>query len=477
MRERTFELAVSREELDAERRRLLNLLDHLPHFVCLRASDYSIQFVNRRFRELFGDMNGHKCYESIRELTAPCPDCPFNTVLEDNSPAVRQWSTRSGRTYEVYHYPFQELDGVPRMLKMGIDVTDRIRAERVMELERDKLQSILDAMKDGMYIVNPSYDILFANSALMREFGPPKRHKCYAYLHSRRRPCPGCKTKEVFAGETVRSEWISDKTGKAYELVGTRIRNADGTFSKLQILHDITQRKRAEAALHESAMQMRALSTQLLQAQETERRRISRELHDELGQSLGILKLRLALIRKNLRQESPQVINDCDDTLQYVDQVIENVRRLSRDLSPTILEDLGLGTTLRRLVSQFGQLTNTVVDWRIEDIQGLASRNAEIILYRIFQEALTNVRKHSGAGNLRVILEKHGREIRGLVEDDGAGFDSKQVIDAEPAKVGMGLAIMAERVRMLSGSLDLQSRPGKGTRISFSIPVSDTRVE
>ncbi len=341
---------------------------------------------------------------------------------------------------------------------------------------RTELQGILHMMKDGIYIVNPPYEILYCNSALVTVFGSVNGRKCYQYLRARRRPCPWCKNEKVFAGETVRHEWVSDKVGKAYELVGTLIQNTDGYFSKLHILYDITHRERAKKALRVSAAQLRSLSTQLLKAQETERRRVSRELHDELGQALGTLKLRVSLIRNQLHEGQHEARADCDDTLHYMDQVIENVRQLARDLSPTILEDLGLETALRRLVSQFSRLSKAVVVWRIEDIGRLRSKHGEIFLYRVFQEALNNVQKHAHARNVSVILERRDHEIHCLVEDDGVGFDQARIVETDPAEKGMGLAIMAERVHILGGSLDLKSQPGEGTCISFSLPMRDART-
>jgi signal transduction histidine kinase len=320
-------------------------------------------------------------------------------------------------------------------------------------------------------IVGPEYEVLYSNPSLEAEFGPIGGRKCYQYLHDRGQPCPWCLGKAAAAGDTMRHEWKLAKTGKTYEVFATPIPSAEGAVSKIHILHDVTGRKQSEKALRESAVQLRAVSTHLLEAQETEKLRVSRKLHDELAQSLGSLKLRLGLLRNQLHEGQEEARTDCDDMRLYLDEAIETVRRLSRELLPTTLEDLGLGTALRRLLSKFSRDSQAKVVSRIEDVERLRSKEDEILTFRVFQEALNNVQKHGRARNVSVTLERRDREIHGLVEDDGAGFDPTQAAEKIPGTSGMGLPLMAERIRMLGGTLDVRSEPDKGTCITFSIPL------
>jgi len=163
---------------------------------------------------------------------------------------------------------------------------ERRKAEAALQLERNNLKGILDSMNEGVYIINQEYEVLYTNPALEKEWGPVQARKCYEYLRDQPGVCAWCKNKKVLAGETVRWEWHSFKTGKTYELFDTPFAGPEGTPCKLGISRDITERKKAEEALQESEKQLRSLSTQLLRAQETERKRISRELHDELGNPL-----------------------------------------------------------------------------------------------------------------------------------------------------------------------------------------------
>jgi signal transduction histidine kinase len=241
-----------------------------------------------------------------------------------------------------------------------------------------------------------------------------------------------------------------------------------GVVGTVSFGRDVTQERHAEDALRESEKQLRNLSSQLLTAQETERRRISRELHDELGQSLTLMKIRLRLIEKQLTRKPAGILQECRDMLRYIDETIENVRRLSRDLSPSILEDLGLTAALRWLISNI-ENHHVRVTFDTADIDHLFLPEAQIIIYRILQEALTNIAKHAQAKNVTVLVKKDEEKTCFFIEDNGKGFDPKQIIRKDAAEKGLGLAIMQERARMVGGSLEIWSQEGRGTRIALTL--------
>jgi signal transduction histidine kinase len=238
------------------------------------------------------------------------------------------------------------------------------------------------------------------------------------------------------------------------------------------------ERRKAEAdlqqernKLRESEKQLRSLSTQLLRAQETERKRISRELHDELGQSLLVMKLRLNFIEDNLLSHQIELKRECEDGIQYMDQVIENIRRLSRDLSPAILEDFGLSAALRWLINNFAKRYNMKVMIDMLDIDSLLPLHSHIVVYRTVQEVLTNIGKHSQAKNVSVSISENTDNISFSIADDGIGFD-EGLIDAKDLEArGLGLETMKGRCRMVGGVLKILTKEGEGTRITLSVPV------
>lgn len=241
------------------------------------------------------------------------------------------------------------------------------------------------------------------------------------------------------------------------------------------IVIDDTRRKLAEEALRESRKKLRLLSSYLLKAQERERRRISLELHDELGQALTALKLQIGSIKKKLRPAELSLRQDCEHSLRYVDQIIENVRRLSHDLSPSILEDLGLDASLRLLLREFAKHSHVTVSMEAADVDGFFSSENQVIIYRIFQEALTNIKKHAEASHIWVAIRQKNGIVTVHIRDDGKGFDVRQPRSRYSNERALGLTAMDERARMLGGTLHISSQKGKGTQITFELPTDMNR--
>jgi len=234
---------------------------------------------------------------------------------------------------------------------------------------------------------------------------------------------------------------------------------------------DVTIRKTAEDALRESDERLRQLSSRILTAQETERKRIAHELHDELGGALAVLKLRTSFIEKNLPKNRVELKEAGRQSLDDIDRIIDSLARLSRDLSPSILEDIGLTPALRWLVDNFVKNYRIELASEITDLDHLFPRNSQIMIYRIFQEALTNIGKHAKASKVSIRVREEGEAMAFFIEDDGRGFDLKAAAAKGPSEKGLGLATMRERARMLGGSLDLSSEQGQGTRIILRIPT------
>jgi len=230
--------------------------------------------------------------------------------------------------------------------------------------------------------------------------------------------------------------------------------------------------KRSREDLKGSAEKLRYLTSQLLIAQELERKRIAMELHDELGQALLVLKLQFSAIGDGLRKDQKSLAEGVQHSLAYLDSLLNNVRRLSCDLCPSVLEQAGLSQALRQLLDEFGRQHKSVqcrID--IDDIDDLIASGSQIGLYRVLQECLTNIGKHAHATKVAVAVKRQEGCVSFRVEDNGSGFNMSQVVADRPAGGGMGLAAMNERVRMLGGAMGLVSEVGKGTKISFSVPV------
>jgi two-component system, NarL family, sensor histidine kinase UhpB len=260
--------------------------------------------------------------------------------------------------------------------------------------------------------------------------------------------------------------WLQDRGQVICDPLG-KVDYVSGVF------FDATEAQQAKIALQESEKRLRFLTSQLLTAQERERKRISMELHDELGQSLTVMKLQIRAIEGALGpNDHPELKQEFQELRMYVDGVIENVRRLSRDLSPAILEDLGLQSSLKYLLEGVGKHLTIKTYLELEDLNRLFPSEAQIIIYRIFQECLNNIAKYAGACQVSVGMRREGDAVSFSLEDDGVGFDVDQVMGRAANERGLGLAAINERARMLGGSCQISSRPGAGTKVVCTIPVS-----
>ena len=229
---------------------------------------------------------------------------------------------------------------------------------------------------------------------------------------------------------------------------------------------------KSREALQESEGRLRHLSSNLLTAQESERRRISLELHDELGQSLAALKLQVRSAEKSMGKESPPLLRqECENLRLSINQIIENVRRLSRDLSPVVLDDLGFAAAVEYLVNNYSKLSNVKATLEMDDVNHFLGQEAQRNIYRILQELFTNIGKHAQADYVSMLIKKKGREIEFTIKDNGCGFDVQEVLNRKGVEKGLGLTAVAERVRILGGMLDIRSEIGIGTTVFFTVPI------
>lgn len=216
----------------------------------------------------------------------------------------------------------------------------------------------------------------------------------------------------------------------------------------------------------------RLRASQIINAQEQERKRIARELHDETSQVLTSLLISLAVLEESLT--TPEARGRIADTRQLAHQTLRAIRSLSIDLRPSALDDLGLLPALRWYVKEYQKKCSIEVDFISSGFKGRLPAEMETALYRIVQEALTNTARHSQAKRVSIMLKEDEEEIEGIISDDGTGFDFEALRKAPDNERGLGLAGMTERAVLLDGSLDIQSRPGHGTTISVHIPRYST---
>jgi PAS domain S-box-containing protein len=234
------------------------------------------------------------------------------------------------------------------------------------------------------------------------------------------------------------------------------------------VVTDITERLRGETQIREDADRLRILSHKLLQAQEAERRRLARELHDEIGQVLCAISINLKIVKTKVE---PSAWPRLEESIQVVDKATEQVRDLTLDLHPTVLDDFGLASALRWYVDRLSDRTGLRIHLQADSCVAALPFDVCITCFRVAQEALTNVVRHASAHEVWIDLVQRSTEIELTIRDDGKGFDVEAARLRASTGGSLGLLSMQERVELLDGKSHWQSEPGKGTIVQIQLPL------
>ncbi len=246
-----------------------------------------------------------------------------------------------------------------------------------------------------------------------------------------------------------------------------------GKTTYIGLVSDITERTRIEAALRETADELRAVSRRVLDAQEAERRRLAIELHDELGQSLTAIKINLQA-HARFKDQSPTQTNV--ENIRIVDDALQQVRRLALALRPSMLDDLGLAAALQWIAKQTSDRGGFSVKFHAERMELRLAPEIETACYRIVQETLTNVSRYAKATQVDIAMYQEEGQLVLNVTDDGQGFDVNAMRERAKAGGSIGVLGMQERAKLVGGHLKIESQPGLGCKVSMRCPLR-TREE
>jgi len=262
---------------------------------------------------------------------------------------------------------------------------------------------------------------------------------------------------ETCAGKSINVEFVSN----IYQVNGDRVVQCN--------IRDITQRRRAEEKLKAYSRKFQVLSRRLVEAQETERRNIARELHDEIGQALTVIQLNLQamLPAPGVNAQSPRL----KESLEAVDRVLEQVHDISLNLRPLILDDLGLEPALRWFTTRQAALVGLHARFHADPLKQRLDSVIETECFRVAQEALTNVVRHAQAKTVNVELRKEAGRLHLRVRDDGVGFDVGAVREEAVRGASLGLLSMEERAVLAGGGLELKSDSKNGTEVHAWFPM------
>jgi PAS domain S-box-containing protein len=361
-----------------------------------------------------------------------------------------------------------------------VNVTERKLAQEARRESEFRYRSLFQDSRDAVYITTRDGKFIDMNQSTMDIFGYPREElmrmdirKLYVHPEDRNR------FQEVIEREGfVRDYEIKflKKDGTELDCLSTAtIRRADdGTILGYQgIIRDITDRKKADEALRESEKQLRYLSSQLLSAQESERKRIALELHDGIGQSMSAIKFSVEnTIRHREKSTTGEDIQSLKALIPLIQASIEEVRKIGMALRPSTLDDLGILATISWFCREFQTIYSGIrVEKQIEIQEDEMPDTLKTIIYRVLQESLNNVAKHSEADHVSLFLRKTKGGLELAIEDNGVGFDLEDALSVESSKRGLGLASMRERTELSGGSFIIQSTKGEGTVVRALWPV------
>jgi PAS domain S-box-containing protein len=355
------------------------------------------------------------------------------------------------------------------------DINEQKRAAEALHKSEKRYRDLFNSIPIGLYRTTPEGSILDVNPAMLDILGYPDRARLLQV-----------KSLETYVDpdDRKRFQHLLEEQGFVHDFT-VRLRRYDGrsiwvtinttivhhTDSKMTYFEgamaDISSRIETEELIHK-------LSQQLMQAQEGERKMISRELHDTVAQDLSVAKMECDLIyaeQLNKRLPEAQRIKEISEALQ---KTILGVRNMAYDLRPPVLEELGLVETIYRLCEDFAQMWGLPVDFQSAGLKNLKlDYDIQINLYRLVQEGLSNIRKHAAASRVTLKLAAAFPNIILRIEDNGRGFDVQKREAVAGQEKRMGLRSMQERATLLNGEMKLQSKPGQGTKVSIKLPFAE----
>jgi PAS domain S-box-containing protein len=363
------------------------------------------------------------------------------------------------------------------------DVTHRKLAEQALRESEERVRLLLDSTAEAICGIDPSGTCIFCNAACVRVLGyaDPRDllgRNMHGLIHHTRpdgTPYPVEESKIYQAlqqGQPTHADdevlWRADGTSFPTEYWSHPIRRGANLIGCVVTFLDVTQRQQAEAALRTSREQLRDLASHLESVREEERARIAREIHDELGQILTGLRFDLMRLATHLPAEQATVGDDVRAMLGLVDSSIKEVRRIATDLRPRVLDDLGLVAALEWQAQEFQGRTGIPCRFHVDEAELGPNPKMDTAVFRICQETLTNVARHAAASEVTIRLKEEAGALVLTVADNGRGITDQGLAK----RTSLGLFGMRERARLLGGTVSIDGRPGAGTTVAVSIPLS-----
>lgn len=353
------------------------------------------------------------------------------------------------------------------------DITERKNAEIKLIKSEERYRSLIEQASDFIMITDQQGNFLDVNSNFFKTFGYTKdellaRNISHVIDPGQLKNDP-VRFDLLMKGQSVlRERRMMSRDGTIIEVEANVKMLPDGRI--LAIAREITERKKAKSELEQSYKAIRQLTEHIQNIREEERTNIAREIHDELGQRLTVLKMDVSWLENELADTNNSNIKlKLQNLLDLLDSTLNTVKRISSELRPSLLDDMGLATAMEWHLNEFRKRAAIKTKFEKPQEEILLPDSIKTGLFRIFQESLTNVARHANAKNIDVFLQQINGEVVLRIKDDGQGFDKEKVIN----KKTLGILGMEERSFMMGGHYRISSEPGIGTLVTVSVPYKN----
>ena len=348
---------------------------------------------------------------------------------------------------------------------------------------REYLQAIIDSLDDELMVIDRELRITQVNAVLLQDHGATSSEiigqHCYQVSHGLSEPCrpPDCECPLQKVWESGKRAQVShthiygprDEDRKIVDIIATPLRDSEGNITEVvELMRDVTEAKRLEKQIMEANQARGELLQQLISAQEDERMRIARELHDETSQAITSLAVSLETVIAAIPPHDAEVKAKLREMQSRAIKILDETQRIIYELRPSLLDDLGLISAVRWYAESHLEAAGIKVDFETVGLERKLPIEMETALFRIVQEAINNITRHADAESASISLDFKENAVALHIDDDGRGFDLSKVTGH-----WLGLRGMRERVELLGGSLNVDAGPGLGTQIDVEIPQEE----